>query len=122
MRADAAPGNGVAHHDVVQARLRDEREAAQQRVGCLALQVYAAHQQGEVAAFESNPAKRPMRGIPAVAAAFHDPGFDVVAPRERVERAPLDDAGESGQRGRDEERALLPMPPQKLARGEPAEQ
>ena len=33
MRADAASRRGVAHHEIVEARVGNEREATQQRVG-----------------------------------------------------------------------------------------
>ena len=42
MRTDAAAGRRVAHHHVVQARLRNEGEAPQQRVGGRDVQVHAA--------------------------------------------------------------------------------
>ncbi len=44
MRTDPAAGNRVAHHHVVEARVGDEGEAAQQRVGAVVVQVHALHE------------------------------------------------------------------------------
>jgi hypothetical protein len=41
MRSDAAAGGGQAHHDVVEPRIRQEREPAQQRIGRRAMQIHA---------------------------------------------------------------------------------
>jgi hypothetical protein len=63
----------------------------------------------------------PVRGVPAIAAALHDAGFDIIAARERRERSLVD------QRGRcdcalHEKRALLPMTRKEGARSQAAEQ
>jgi hypothetical protein len=63
-----------------------------------------------------------MLRFPSRAAAPHHPGFDVVAPCERLQAARIDHAGESRQRAAHEERALLPMAAQKVTRRESAEQ
>ena len=49
MRADAAARRGVAHHHVVEPRLRDEREAPQQLLGLRAVVIHAVDQQRPVA-------------------------------------------------------------------------
>ena len=110
------PRRRVAHHHVVEARLRDEGEAPQQRVGRRHVQVDAADQQRPVRFPGVHFLERAVLRRPALAAPFHDPGFDVVARRERRERALVDHAGESGQRLRHEKRALLPITAQKITR------
>ncbi len=76
MRADAAAGRRVAHHQVVEARERNEREAAQQRVGGVAVQVHALHQQRPVARRQSpqfRDAKRALGERVPTAGALHEP-------------------------------------------------
>ena len=115
VRPDAAAGRRIAHHHVVEARLRNEREAPQQRVGGAQVQVHAGDEQRRARLLEGNLFKRPMARIPEGAAAFHHPGFDIVARRQRSERALVDHAAESRQRLRHEKRALLPITTQKRA-------
>ena len=67
------------------------------------------------------PCERAVRCIPAIAAALHDAGFDVVAPRERPERPLVDYLGR-GDCAPHEKRTLLPMALQKCARRHVAEQ
>jgi hypothetical protein len=121
-RADAAAGRGVAHHHVVEARLRNEGEASQQRVGGGDVKVDAAHEQRRIGFLQLRSGERPVPRIPALAMAFHHPGFDVVARRERCQRTLVDHAGETGQRVWHEERSLLPITAQKRARRKPAQQ
>src|SRR5688572_960501 len=121
MGPDAAAARGVAHHDVVQPRLRHEMEALQQGVGVWDVQVDAVHEQG--------PAGRPRFRIPErtvarhapPAAAFHDAGLDIMARREGAERARVDQLRELRQRIAHEKSALLPITPQKIARRQAAE-
>src|ERR1700682_618769 len=49
MRTDTAAGRGIAHHDVVEARVRDERELSQQGVGRSDVEVDALNQQRPIA-------------------------------------------------------------------------
>ena len=90
VRADAAAGRGVAHHQVVEARVRQEREAAQQRVAGVGCEIDALHQQRPVA--RGQRAKSARRNGPCASdqrrAVAHDEArLDVVAPREREELA-----------------------------------
>ena len=90
MRTDAAAGRGVAHHQVVQARERQERKPAQQRIAGGLDQVHALHEQRPVARrerVEVGAAERAMRERPARSLAHDEARFDVVAPREREELA-----------------------------------
>ena len=49
MRPDAASGRGVAHHEIVEPRIRDKGESAEQRIGRGNVEVYALDQQRPVA-------------------------------------------------------------------------
>jgi hypothetical protein len=115
VRPDAAAGRRIAHHHVVEARLGNEREAPQQRVGGGQVQVHAGDEQRRAPFLEDDLFERPMARIPECAAAFHHPGFDVVARGEPSERALVDHPAESRQRLRHEKRALLPITTQKRA-------
>jgi hypothetical protein len=121
MRTDAAVPRGVAHHDVVEPRLRNEREAPQQRVGRGHVQVDAAHQQRRMVFRQLGARERAVPSLPPLATAFHDPGFDIVARGERGERAPVDHAGKTGQCLRHKKRALLPIAAQERPRRKSAE-
>lgn len=101
VRTDAAARCGVAHHHVVQARLRNEGEAAQQRFGGRHMQIDAAHQERRAGFSYCRFFKGPVPRFPALATAFHDPGFDIIARCERRERALVDPAGEAGESLRD---------------------
>jgi hypothetical protein len=63
-----------------------------------------------------------MASFAALAAAFHDPGFDVVACCELRESFFRDDSRKTGQRPAHEKRPLLPVMPQELLRRTVAKQ
>jgi hypothetical protein len=63
-----------------------------------------------------------MDRLPARAAAFHDPGFDVVPRRKGGESFFRDDSGKTRQRAAHQKRPLLPITAQKVARRQAAEQ
>ena len=90
VRPDPSAGRGVAHHEVVQARERQERKPAQQRVarGSTRLTPWTSSVQlraGSAAksARRNGPCARDQR----VPCAHDEARFDVVAPREREELA-----------------------------------
>ncbi len=89
VRADAAAGRGVAHHQVVEPRVGHEREAAQQRVGRVAeCRFDALHQQRPVALGQRLPVaarERAVRERPRRAVAHDQPRLDVVALGEGAE-------------------------------------
>jgi hypothetical protein len=114
VRADTAARRGVAHHHVVQPRLRHEGEALQQLVGRRNVVIDAVHEQGG-ALRKENARERPVRRLPAPAAGYHDAGFDVITPREGDERVLIHNAGEMRQRRAHEKRTFLPITPQKSA-------
>ena len=76
VRPDAAAGRGVAHHQVVEARVGQEREAAQQRVGGGVVQVDALDQQRPVARRQRLEVGAPERSV-----------RERPAPRRRARRA-----------------------------------
>jgi len=79
---DAATRGRVAHHQVVEPRIGNEVEAAQQRVGARIDQVGALHQQRPVALGERlqvGAAERSARKVPAAPLTKHQPRLDVVA-------------------------------------------
>ena len=115
VRADAASRHGVAHHQVVEPRERQEGEAAQERIRRIEMQVETLHQQGPVARRQSAEvpaAKRTVRERPAPALAHHQPRLDVVAHRKPLQRRGIGEAREAGDRGANESRLLLPVPAQ----------
>src|SRR5947207_12067301 len=63
-----------------------------------------------------------MRCVAAAAAALHDAGFDVVAPRERDQLPRIEHAFEARQRAAHVKRALLPVAAKEFARRQAAEQ
>ena len=109
MRPDAAARRRVAHHQVVEPRVRDEREAPQQRVGRVAVQVHALHEQRPVAARqarERGAAERSVRRansdcVPCCTSR------DATSSRagEREELVARDDAGEPRHAAADEQAA-----------------
>jgi hypothetical protein len=62
-----------------------------------------------------------MLGVPAIAAALHDAGFDLIATRERHERSRVEQR-RRGDCAAHEKRALLPMARKKSARSQAAQQ
>jgi hypothetical protein len=63
----------------------------------------------------------PARISPSCAP-FHDPGFDIVARRERRKAAPVNDSRETWHCGAHKKRPLLPICAQKFSRRQAAEQ
>ena len=122
MRADAAARRGVAHHYIVESRLGDEREAAEQRVRARIVEVHAAHQHCPVAFFRGERRERTVLGVPFRAAAFHDPGFDIIAARKSEQLALVHHAGELRQCVAHMKRTLLPVAAQEFPRRQAAEQ
>jgi hypothetical protein len=57
-----------------------------------------------------------------LASAFHDPGFHVVAPRERQQFLQADQAARRVERAAHEERPLLPVAAKKFSRRQAAEE
>ena len=89
VRSDASARRGIAHHEVVEARERQEREPPQQRVARRMDEIDALHEQRPVARGqrrEVGAAERTVRERPARAVAHDEARFDVVAAR-RARRA-----------------------------------
>ena len=82
MRANAAAGRGVAHHDIVEAGLRNEGKAPQQRIGSAVVKVHSADEKRPAALYRRNGAERTVHCVTAPAFALHDARFDVVALRK----------------------------------------
>ena len=125
VRSDAAARRGVADHHVVEPRVRNEREAAQQRIRRVAVQVHPLHEQREVAARkpgESRAAERAMLERIAAPNLAHEPRRDVVARSECEELVARGDTGEPGHRAADDERRLVPVTGDESGRREAAEQ
>ena len=122
VRTDPAAPRGEAHHHVVEPRLRHELEAAQQPIRSLDMKIHAAHEQGRICLFEGNAFERPVRGIPPLARALHQTGFNVIARGERGKRMLVEHATECRQCTAHEKRELLPMPAQESARRQAAQQ
>src|SRR5581483_2538910 len=122
VRADAAAQRGVARHDIVEPRLRQERKAPQQRVGALMVKIHSAHEQGPIARPRPQARERAVARLIASAAAHHDARLDVVAAREGQQIRGVEQIPELRQRAAHIERTLLPMPSQEFARRQAAEQ
>jgi len=122
VRPDTAAGARVAHHDIVQARLRHEGELPQQGIGARVLQVDTAHEQRPVARPRPQALERSVQRLVAPAATLDDTRLDVVARRERTQVRLGEHAAEARQRAAHKEWALLPVVPQKFARRQAAEQ
>ena len=111
MRPHAAAGYGVAHHQVVEAGMRDEVEARQQGVGCGEEVVERLYQQRPVGlgqALEIAFAERAVVELPVRAAALDQPRFHIVAGGQLPHLAGRQEAGEAGYGVADQERALVP--------------
>ncbi len=119
VRSHAAVGHGVAHHHVVQARIRDEGEAAQQRIGRIVVQVHALHEERPGLGrqrLEIGGAEGAMQERVARAIAHREARLDIVARGERHEILAREDAGETGHRCAHEQRLALPVAAQEIAR------
>jgi hypothetical protein len=79
VRADAAAIGGKAHHQVVQARVGDEAELAQQGVGAGVEQVYALHQHGPfLLVARGQRCQRAMLHVPVAVHLGDQAGLDVI--------------------------------------------
>jgi hypothetical protein len=82
--------------------------------------VHAVDENGPVDFARFYSRERAVRGVPAIAAALHDAGFDIIAARKRRERSLVDQSGR-GDGAPHEKRALLPMSRKESARRQAAE-
>ena len=110
------PGAAIAHHQVVEAR-----DTARTRIGaatrrrrrrCRLTPCTSSVQPRAGSAAKSASRNGPCDERPARAVAHDEARFDVVAHRERDELARGEDTRETGHRGADQERVLLPEPPE----------
>jgi len=111
VRPDAAVRRRVADHQVVEARVGDEREAPHQRIRASVDEIHALDEQRPRAfrqAGERAAGERSVIDVPAPAFAHDEPRLDVVACGEREKRRARERAGEAGQRGTHE--ACVPVP------------
>ncbi len=111
MRPDPAAGDGVAHHDIVQPRIRQEAEAPQQRVRLRQLEIEPLHQKcppGLRQARKLSARERPLLHVPGAAAAAYESRFDVVPQRQRKQFRRLHHALKVGNRIADQQRFFLP--------------
>jgi len=123
MRAHAAAGHGVAHHQVVEAGAGNESELLQQRRAAGQVMVQRLHQQGpvapgqffEVGLLERPVAKRPFPGL------AHQPRFHVFAAGEFHHLGGGEQAGKAGDGVAHQQGLLVPVIAQELADGQPAE-
>ena len=121
MRADAAARGRVAHHQVVEARERQEVEAAQQAIGARVVKVGSLHEQRPARLRQRSPAgaaKRPARQRESRSVAHHEARLDVVALGQRTQLRPCEQIVERGQCAAHQQRALVPVARDKCARGE----
>jgi len=119
MGADAAPGGCVTHHDVVESRVRNEREAIEQAASCGQCLLDPLHQQRPAPLWQSFQlacAERSMPDAPAPAIAENQAGFQVV-PRGQLEQPlPLDDVAAPWKCIAHQQGLFLPVAAQKLRR------
>jgi len=86
------------------------------------VKVHSAHEQGPVARSRAQARERAVAGLALPAAAHDDARLDVVAAGKRYQIRGVEQILELGQRAAHVERALLPVPAQKVARRQAAEQ
>ena len=112
MRSDAATRCRIADHDVVESRIRHEREPAQQRVDRGINAIDALHEQCPAgsgqppkgAAREWSRCKREMSAL-----ADHKPRLDLVAARKRDQTVARKSIFNARARMADQQRFLLPI-------------
>jgi len=112
MRPDAAAGRRVADHDVVEPRIRNEREASQQRIRAVVVQVHALHEQrpvrsGQLAQLAAR--ERAMRQRIAVCVTTDEPRGHVVTRGEVEQRVARQRCRKIGDGRTDEQRLLVPV-------------
>src|SRR5687768_12888793 len=111
MRPDAAAGRRIAHHDVVETRVRNEAEFEQQRLRARQHFVHALHEQRPAARWKTrqrSPRKRSMSDVPAPAVTRDEPRLHVVARRQLEERLARDDILILWERAARKQQSLLP--------------
>jgi hypothetical protein len=112
MWSDAAARRGVAHHQVVEASVGQERELTEQRVGVIAVQVDALHEQRPVAGgkrAEIRAAKRTVGNGKSGFRTNDDPRFDVVALRQCEQLRTREQTGKGGHRLAHQQGLFVPM-------------
>jgi hypothetical protein len=117
MRTDAAAGRGVAHHHIVQPRVRDESEFREQARRLRKCEVCALHQQRPAGGRQTPQVaglERAVANVPACARAGDDARLDAVAGRELEQSIARDRAGVATKRIACQERFFLPVPPQEF--------
>jgi hypothetical protein len=117
MRTDAAAGRGVAHHQVVQPRVRDESEFREQARSLRKRGVHALHEQRPAGARQAPQRfgrERPVPNAPARARHADDARLDMVAGCEREQPIARNRTGVSAERIACQERFFLPVPAQEF--------
>ena len=120
VRADAAARRRIADHHVVEPRVRDEREAPQQRVGRIAVQVQrpapAASSRGAGRRASARAAERPVLERPARCRA-RCTSRDSTSSRRASANSVVarGDTGESRHRTAHEQRLLVPVARDEIA-------
>ena len=118
VRPDGAAVGRVAHHEVVEPSVGDERKLIEQLLRCGQRMVDTLHQQCPARArqaLEFAPIEWTVPHLPAPSVAPHQARLEIVAPGEREQRAGLHDAGTFHQGTARQQRPLLPVAAQKPA-------
>ena len=125
MRADAAAGTRIAHHEVVESGIGDEVEALQQRSTLRDEVVDVLHQKCPVACRQAPEEARlegAMVDLPAPPPADHNPRFHFVPACQCAQLGRREQACEAVAGAAHEQRPLLPVTREKAPRREPTEQ
>ena len=123
MRADAAAVGGEADHQIIEPRVRDEAELAQQRVGAGVVQVDALHQQRPFLLLARGDGfERAGLHVPVAAAGRHQARLDVVVGGQFGQRLDAQQWFEAGDGLADHQGFFMPIIAQELRRRDVAEE
>ena len=124
MRPDSAARRGVAHHDIVEPRVRDEVELGEQRLRARQHFVHALHEQRPSArglTCERFARERTVLDVPAPAGARDEPRLHVGARCKLEERLARDEVFVRGKRAACKQPPLLPVTAQERPGVQPGE-